>query len=109
MSNVTLEIAGRKFTVACAAGEEAHIEDLGRIIDGKIKDIPGLASQSEARCLLYAALLLADENHELTGGSAPQPDIATIIRGEATAQVLTMRMHRLDGTLIGEYTVPRRS
>ena len=77
MSNVTLEIAGRKFTVACAAGEEAHIEDLGRIIDGKIKDIPGLASQSEARCLLYAALLLADENHELTGGSAPQPDIAT--------------------------------
>ena len=53
MSNVTLEIAGRKFTVACAAGEEAHIEDLGRIIDGKIKDIPGLASQSEA--LLAAA------------------------------------------------------
>ena len=77
MSNVTLEIAGRKFTVACAAGEEAHIEDLGRIIDGKIKDIPGLASQSEARCLLYAALLLADENHELTGGSTPKPDIAT--------------------------------
>ena len=77
MSNVTLEIAGRKFTVACAAGEEAHIEDLGRIIDGKIKDIPGLASQSEARCLLYAALLLADENHELTGESTQQPDIAT--------------------------------
>ena len=45
---------------------------------------------------------------QLTGGG-PQPDIATIIRGEATAQVLTMRMRRLDGTLIGEYTVPRRS
>ena len=77
MSNVTLEIAGRKFTVACAAGEEAHIEDLGRIIDGKIKDIPGLASQSEARCLLYAALLLADENHELASGTTPQGDLAT--------------------------------
>lgn len=80
MSNVTLEIAGRKFTVACAEGEEPHIEKLGRIIDRKIGDMPALATQSEARCLLYAALLLADENFELqqSGGSAPepQPDIA---------------------------------
>ena len=29
MSNVTIDIAGRKFTVACGAGEEAHIETLG--------------------------------------------------------------------------------
>lgn len=78
MSNVTLEIAGRKFTVACGEGEEPHIEKLGRIIDGKIHDMPGLASQSEARCLLYAALLLADENFELSERPqpAPQPDIS---------------------------------
>jgi predicted phosphodiesterase len=44
---------------------------------------------------------------QLTGGG-PQPDIATIIRGEATAQLLTMRMCRLDGSLIGEHMVPRR-
>jgi cell division protein ZapA len=72
MSNVSLEIAGRKFTVACAPGEEAHIEKLGRMIDGKVAEMPGLASQSEARCLLYAALLLADELHEArAGGGAP--------------------------------------
>lgn len=80
MSNVTLEIAGRKFTVACAEGEEPHIEKLGQIVDAKIQDMPGLSSQSEARCLLYAALLLADENFELKepgGGPAePLPDIA---------------------------------
>jgi len=74
MSNVTLDIAGRKFTVACGPGEEPHIETLGRIIDSKIEGMPGLASQSEARALLYAALLLADELHELrAGGSAPAP------------------------------------
>ncbi len=73
MSNVTIDIAGRKFTVACGAGEEAHIETLASIIDGKIHDMPGLASQSEARCLLYAALLLADENFEL---NRSQPDLA---------------------------------
>jgi cell division protein ZapA len=68
MSNVSLEIAGRKFTVACAPGEEAHIEKLGRMIDEKVADMPGLASQGEARCLLYAALLLADELHEARSG-----------------------------------------
>ena len=73
MSNVTLDIAGRKFTVACGSGEEPHIEMLGRIIDSKIEGMPGLATQSEARCLLYAALLLADEVHELRGGSVPVP------------------------------------
>lgn len=78
MSNVTLDIAGRKFTVACGDGEEPHIEKLGRIIDAKIQGMPGLASQSEARCLLYAALLLADENHELKErqGGAALPDFA---------------------------------
>jgi cell division protein ZapA len=73
MSNITLDIAGRKFTVACGPGEEPHIEMLGRIIDSKIEGMPGLATQSEARCLLYAALLLADEVHELRGGAAPAP------------------------------------
>ena len=75
MSNVTIAIAGRKFTVACAEGEEPHIEKLARIIDTKIEDMPGLATQSEARCLLYAALLLADENYELKELD-PLPDIA---------------------------------
>ena len=46
MSNVSLEIAGRTFAVACAEGEEPHIEKLGRIIDDKIQGMPGLASQS---------------------------------------------------------------
>jgi cell division protein ZapA len=74
MSNITLDIAGRRFTVACGPGEEPHIEMLGRIIDAKIEGMPGLATQSEARCLLYAALLLADEVHELRSGSAPADD-----------------------------------
>ena len=29
MSNVTLTVSGRQFTVACAEGEEAHIRKLG--------------------------------------------------------------------------------
>jgi len=69
MSNVNLDIAGRKFAIACAEGEEAHIAMLGRTIDAKLQDMPQIAGQSEARALLFAALLLADENHELKQGS----------------------------------------
>jgi cell division protein ZapA len=74
MSNVTLTIGGRFYTVACAEGEEAHIEALGRSIDGKLASLPNMSGQSEPRTLLYAALLLADEVHELKrGGGAVTP------------------------------------
>jgi cell division protein ZapA len=98
MSNVTLVIAERKFTIACAEGEEQHIQKLGQIVDSKIHDMPGLAGQSEARSLLYAALLLADENFELkeAGGAPaePQPDVAEPL--EALAEGLEGIADRLE-------------
>jgi cell division protein ZapA len=88
MSNVTLEIAGRKFTIACAEGEEGHIAMLGRSIDDKVAEMPHIANQSEARALLFAALLLADENHELRQGAmapatGPGPEIAEALESLA--------------------------
>ena len=71
MSNVTLTIGGRHYTVACGEGEEDHIEKLGRLIDGKISSLPNMAGQSEPRTLLFAALLLADEVDELKSRKAP--------------------------------------
>jgi len=96
MSNITLHIAGRKFTVACGPGEEPHIEKLGRIIDSKIEGMPGLATQSEARCLLYAALLLADEVHELRSGTAPSVDGRAAEALERAAETLEGLAARLE-------------
>ena len=76
MSNVTLSIGGRNYTVACGPGEEAHIEQLGRTIVAKLSSLPSLAGQSEARTLLFAALLLADEVHELRSGSSGRAEAA---------------------------------
>ncbi|MFB0611277.1 cell division protein ZapA [Aurantiacibacter poecillastricola] len=64
-SNVTLSIAGRSFTLACAPGEEAHILRLGNTIDAKLREQNNFGSQSAERILLYASLMLADELHEL--------------------------------------------
>jgi cell division protein ZapA len=77
VSNVTLELAGRSYAVACADGQEAHVLRLGRTLDAKLATMPNAAAQSEARMLLFAALLMADECHELKQGKEPvagEPD-----------------------------------
>ena len=74
MSNVSLEIGGRQYSVASADGEEEHVALLGRRIDEKLRSMGGASGQSESRMLLFAALLLADEIHEMTvRGGAPAP------------------------------------
>jgi cell division protein ZapA len=73
MSDVTLTIAGRGYTIACDPGQERHVTSLGRAIDEKLTALSGLAGQSETRTLLFAALLLADELHEARNGAGPAP------------------------------------
>lgn len=70
MSNINLHIGGRTFTVACAAGQEEHIARLGKAIDAKLVAAGGVAGQNEARMLLFAALLLADELHDIRNNGA---------------------------------------
>jgi cell division protein ZapA len=92
MSNVTLAIGGRDHVVSCGPGQEAHIEELGRMIDAKLSAMPNLAGQTETRTLLFAALLLADEVHELRKGTraAPQGD------GAIAAETLETLAERLE-------------
>ncbi|MET0588640.1 MAG: cell division protein ZapA [Novosphingobium sp.] len=65
MSNLNLIIGGRPFTVACADGEEDHVTSLGKMIDAKLATMEPLTGQNEVRMLLFAALLLADELHDV--------------------------------------------
>lgn len=90
MSNVTLEIGGRRYTIACAAGEEGHVAMLGASINSRLETIPNLSAQSEARSLLFAALLLADELHE----AGKQPVTAT--QPDSSAEPLEKLADRLE-------------
>jgi len=92
MSNVTVSIGGRNYTVACAAGEERHIETLARSIDSKLDGLNNLSGQSEARTLLFAALLLADDLHELRASGAP----ATQSGSDKSAEALEALAERLE-------------
>lgn len=98
MSNLNLVIGGRSYAVACAEGEEAHVSALGKMIADKVDGIG--AGHSEARQLLFAALILADELHETRqrGGAAPaQGD-----DGQADAlEIIAARLEKIAATLEG--------
>lgn len=71
MSDVTLSVGGRNYTVSCAEGQEEHVQRLASVIDGKLGAMGANLSSQEAKNLLFAALLLADELHDARRG--PQP------------------------------------
>ncbi len=104
MSNVVLTIGGREYSMACARGEEAHIGELGRMIDGKLGSLPESASQNDSRSLLFAALLLADELHELRKSAgaiplatpAPLSAAAALSLGDASPERLAAVAERLE-------------
>ena len=61
-------VNGRAYTIACDDGEEAHLKDLATHVDAKAREVLGSVGQvGDSRMLLMAALLIADEHHELTG------------------------------------------
>ena len=96
MSNIDLQIGSRSYSVACAAGEEAHVEALGQLIDGKIRDL-GASGHNEVRLLLFAALLLADELHDAnTKGPAAPPPVAD---HAAALEALADRLEKYADTL----------
>lgn len=100
MSNVTLKIGGREYTVACAAGEEDHVRLLGSKIEDKIVAMGG-GGQNETQRLLFAALLLADEAHE-AGKAVPPPAPPPVLDQHADAlEAIAVRLENLASRLEG--------
>ena len=96
MGLVVVKVNGRDFPLSCADGQEPRIRRLAQYVDAKIGDFTKTLGQvGEARLILLAALIIADElsdaNEALTqersrgraagglGGAASEP-------GEAAAQ-----------------------
>lgn len=83
MAQVTIRINGYAYTVGCEDGQEAHLEQMAAEIEQRINSIKTIGGQSgEARLLMLAALLLADELHDLRNGAkaaeAPAPASADV-------------------------------
>ena len=62
MPQVTVSIAGKSYRMACADGEEAHLDGLARLLDGRIAEMRAAFGEiGDMRLHVMAALTLADE------------------------------------------------
>lgn len=101
MATVTIEIGGRSYAVACRDGEEAHLQSLATIVDGKAgQAAAALGTMGENRHLLFTALLLADQMVEQGRGVVPEPPAPDPAVAEALER-LADRLETLAGRLEG--------
>ncbi|HJS45682.1 MAG TPA: cell division protein ZapA [Rhizomicrobium sp.] len=104
MPLVNVMVNSRAYTIACDDGEEAHLKELAAHVDAKAREVLGSVGQvGDARMLLMAALLIADEYHELagTGGHASEGEKQNLhLRAEkaesAAADALESASKRLE-------------
>ena len=103
MGQVTIDINGRPYRVACADGEEQHIEKLGRYVDEKVSQLVAQAGQiGDTRLLVMASLLIADELGEARGGIEKPPAAAANFDQIAEAiEAVAERMESLAARLEG--------
>ena len=77
MAQVVVEIGGRSYPLSCREGDEAHLTGLAADIAVKADGLTrSLGPMSEARLLLMAALMVADELHDVRNGkgaASPEP------------------------------------
>ena len=89
MAEVDITIAGRPYRIACRDGEEENLRSAAALVDAKSREaLAGLGTLSEARQLLFASLLLADQliddgSEPSAGGDSQLPE-----RAERLAQRL---------------------
>ncbi len=62
MPQVTVNIGGRPYRLACNPGEEDHLAALAKLVDGKIGEMQGeFRDIADQRIVVMAALSIADE------------------------------------------------
>jgi cell division protein ZapA len=67
MAQVTVRINGYAYTVGCRDGEEEHLQAMAGEVERRIDSVKAVAGQSgEARMLVMASLLMADDLFELS-------------------------------------------
>jgi len=105
MANIDVDIAGRRYNVACRDGEEDHLRSLAAVVDRRAQDATAaLGGLTEARQLLFAALLIADDLKEARAGASlpdPTPPTADPVMAEALER-LASRVESLADRLEAE-------
>jgi cell division protein ZapA len=66
MSQITIDVNGRPYTVGCEDGQEHHLLELARLFDRQVRQVSqDMGQLGDTRLFLMGALLLADELAEV--------------------------------------------
>jgi cell division protein ZapA len=105
MGQISIQVNGRNYDIACDDGEEEHVQRLGRYVDEKLAELVSRMGQvGDSRLLVMAALLIADELSDTYGklekmrGGAENG--ASQTNGE-TVKSITMLAERIDNIAAG--------
>jgi cell division protein ZapA len=83
MPLVNVMVNSRAYTIACDDGEEEHLKELAAHVDIKAREVLASVGQvGETRMLLMAALLIADEHHDLAAKVTAGAHAASTSSGE---------------------------
>ena len=67
MGQVTVNINGRDYDIACDDGQESHLTKLSEFVDKRLKELIAAVGQvGDSRLLVMTSLLLADELSEVS-------------------------------------------
>ncbi|MSO77680.1 MAG: cell division protein ZapA [Alphaproteobacteria bacterium] len=62
MAEITININGRQYRVACENGQEEHVAALGAKVDARVRELAGGAGAvGDAMLLAMASLMISDE------------------------------------------------
>jgi len=88
VGQVNLTINSRPFAVTCDDGQEGRIRLLGQYVDAKVAEFAGNIGQvGEARLLLLAALVIADELADANEALRLERSGARAAEADAAAEV----------------------
>ena len=86
MPLVNILVNGHAYAIACDAGEEDHVRELGAFIDDRVGALTASAGQvGEARLLLMAGIVVADELKEALARLEERDKELAALKNESSA------------------------
>jgi len=84
MAQINITINNQNYSLACRDGEEERLTTLAEYVSGKVDQLVGSLGQvGDTRLFLMAALLVADEIHEMKDGGGNPSSGADEMRQKA--------------------------
>src|SRR4051812_28240523 len=102
MPQVNLVVNGHAYSVTCDDGQEGHLRKLGEFIDKRVHELVASVGQvGDARLLLMAALMIADELGEaLTKVQTRENELTALqLAGTAERDAMNASADRVAETL----------